>query len=139
MGGFTKIKLEDTTDVAIRHKNNELETLGIPKKYRFYSEFDVRLEYEYYKLGVGNYPDFIFEGVKDYQAFKRKWLAWTHYEIGALHFDCYFGRTGKRAMRQIGKFVFRNQKSIASISGSFDTFIERGMTKKEIKNLNIKQ
>lgn len=139
MGGFTKIKLEDTSEISIRSNNSELAGLGVPKKYRFYSELNVRKEFEYFKRGEGNFPKYIFEGISTYQAFKRKWLEWTDYSIGALHFDCYYGRTSQRAMRLIGKFVYRNQQSIKSVSGSFDTFIERGMTEKEIKNLNIKR
>jgi hypothetical protein len=52
---------------------------------------------------------------------------------GTLQFDCYFGRTSKRAMRKIGRYVAENIEEIKEVDGSFTTFMERGMTKEEIK------
>ena len=52
-------------------------------------------------------------------------------KFGTLSFDCYFGRTSDRAMRNIGRYIGMNAKHIKSTGGSFSTFMERGMTKFE--------
>lgn len=133
MGGWTQINLSEPNEENINIQNAKLEGYGVPKKYRFYTELDIRKEYEYYKLRDGNFPDFLFRGVNTYEGFRKAWLDWTHLKVGGLHFDCYYGRTGKLAMRRIGKYIAENVDLIASVSGSFGTFMERGMTKKEIE------
>lgn len=143
MGGFTQVFLKETNQANIDKHNAKLEVYGVPKKYRFYSEFDVRLEYEFFKVGEGEFPEDLFprDEIKSFVDFKRYWSPSALGEVfvphfGTLQFDCYFGRTSKRAMRAIGKYIADNHSDIDRVSGSFSTFMERGMTKLEREIIN---
>ncbi len=148
MGGFTKFQLKDTSEENIAKHNAKLREFGVTKKYRFYSLVDVRIEYEYFKLGDGNWPEEFFPKrmIKSFEDFQRYWNPKALGEvfvapIGALIFDCYFGRTSKNAMRRIGKYLAENHRDIELATGSYDTFFERGMTRLErqiMKESNIK-
>jgi hypothetical protein len=138
MGGFTKIYLRDNSRENVSTQNARLELMGVPKQYRFYSEDDVILEYESFRIGDGTFPDDQFprEKIKTLEDFKEFWNPKALGEvfapyIGCLSFDCYFGRTSKRAMRLIGKYLVENHDQIDTTGGSFSTFMERGMTKLE--------
>jgi len=148
MGGFTKVVLENKTITNIRKQNEILKELGLAKKYRFYSEDDVRFEYEGFCNNDGSFPEHRFprDEIKSYEDFKKYWNTNVLGEIfvpkfGTLTFDCYFGRTSQNAMRRIAKYVIENHLKIEYVSGSWTTFIERGMSKrqcKKLKELNIK-
>lgn len=148
MGGFTQIVLKDKSRANIDSHNAKLEIAGVPKKYRFYSEGDVIFEYESFKAGQGHFPEHMFpkDKINSLEDFKKYWSSEAVGEVfvppyGALQFDCYFGRTSKKAMRAIGKYVTENHDAIEKVSGSFSTFMERGMTKLEqeiIKDSGIK-
>lgn len=138
MGGFTTIKLKDKTQRNIDTQNARLELCGVPKKYHFYSERDIIFEYEAFKVGVGVFPENQFpkNDIQSLDDFKRYWSAEALGgvfvpEIGSLNFDCYFGRTSKKAMRNIGKYVANNHHAIEKVGGSFIIFMERGMTELE--------
>jgi len=142
MGGFTTVKLKDTSRENIDRQNAKLELFGVAKKYRFYSESDVILEYEAFKVDDGVFPEHQFpkDKINSYEDFKKYWSPEALGEIfcphfGTLNFDCYFGRTSDRAMRNIGKYIAENIDEIEGVSGSFTTFMERGMTKAERKIL----
>jgi hypothetical protein len=148
MGGFTKFQLKDTSEKNISKQNDLLKSYGVPKKYRFYSLEDVLFEYESFKLGAGYYPANLFprDKIKSFEDFQKYWNSKAIGEvfvapIGALVFDCYFGRTSKRAMRNIGRYLSDNHREIESASGSYETFFEDGMTRLErqiMKESNIK-
>jgi hypothetical protein len=138
MGGFTKFQLKDTSEENIAKHNAKLREFGVAKKYRFYSLEDVRIEYEYFKLEDGNWPEEFFpkDKIKSFKDFQKYWNPKALGEvfvapIGALIFDCYFGRTSKNAMRGIGKYLAVNHRDIELATGSYDTFFERGMTRLE--------
>ncbi len=148
MGGFTKFQLKDKSEENIAKHNAKLREFGVSKKYGFYSLEDVRIEYEYFKLGDGNWPENLFpkDKIKSFKDFQKYWSPEALGEvfvapIGALIFDCYFGRTSKNAMRRIGKYLAENHRDIELAEGSYDTFFERGMTRLErqiMKESNIK-
>jgi hypothetical protein len=138
MGGFTTIQLKDVSQENIDAQNDLLKECGVSKKYRFYSENSILKEYEYYKKGDGVYPEHLFptDKINSYSDFKKYWSTEALGEvfvprIGSLQLDCYFGRTSKRAMRNIGKYLGLNPNQIKKVDGSFSTFAERGMTKLE--------
>lgn len=138
MGGFTVFYLKNTSEENIAKQNAKLTALGVPKKYRFYSEGDIMEEYEWFKKEDGVFPEHLFPRAKihSYEQFKCYWNPKAVGEVfvpyvGSLTLDCYFGRTSKRAMRNIGKYLADNHREIKSMSGSYDTFMERGMTKLE--------
>jgi hypothetical protein len=143
MGGFTTIKLKDCSEQNIAANNARMELTKVPKKYRFYSENDIIFEYEAFKAGIGVFRDDLFpkDKIKSLDDFKKYWnpkavgLCFVP-EIGMLTFDCYFGRTSKRAMRKLALYLVDNYKEIESVSGSFSTFMERGMTKLERQLIN---
>ncbi len=148
MGGFTQFKLKNKTPENIAKHNALLISHGVPKKYRFYSELDTMFEYEAFKKGIGAFPEHQFpkDKIKSYNDFKKYWSTKALGEVfvppyGTLQFDCYFGRTSKRAMRNIGKYLVENHESIDSMHGSYETFFERGLTKIErqiLKESSIK-
>lgn len=147
MGGFTSIRLKDTSAKNIRKQNEVLKSYGVAKQYRFYSEDDIKFEYDGFVKGLGYFPEHQFpkDKIKSYKDFKKYWNPKAIGETfcpkkGALTFDCYYGRTSQRALRNIGKYVADNHNLIGEVSGSFSTFIERGMTRIErliIKDSNI--
>jgi len=138
MGGFTVVYLKDRSEANIAKHNKLLAEYNVPKKYRFYSLDDVIFEYESFKANKGVFPpeQFPKDKIKSLDDFQRYWNPRALGEVfapftGSLSFDCYFGRTSKRAMRNIGKYIADNWRDIYAVSGSFDTFMERGMTKLE--------
>ena len=138
MGGFTQVFLKDTSRTNIDSHNAKLEIKKVPQKYRYSSDFDTIIEYEYFKEGKGAFPEDQFpkDKINSLEDFKKYWSPEALGEIfvaptGTLQFDCYFGRTSKRAMRNIGKYLAENSTAIKKVSGSFSTFCERGMTKLE--------
>ena len=140
MGGFTAIYLKDTSEENIMKQNELLRHYGVAKKYGFYSEKDIQFEYDGFCIGTGVFPEHLFpkDKIKSYNDFKRYWSPKALGEcfvpyVGSLTFDCYFGRTSKRAMRGIGKYLADNYHEIKSMDGSFETFFERGMTRLEMK------
>lgn len=142
MGGFTQIFLRDCSEENIARANESLKQAGLRKDMRFYSEADVKLEYEYFARGEGHFPESQFpkDKIKSYKDFTKFWNSKTLGNVfcppfGVLQFDCYFGRTSKRAMRILGRWVAENHHLIEKTSGSFTTFIERGMTKLECQIL----
>jgi len=144
MGGFTSIYLKDTSINNIRKQNEKLREYGVAKKYHFYSDDDIRFEYEAFKNGEGIFPadQFPRDLINTFKDFKKYWSPKALGRIfcpdtGSLNFDCYFGRTSKRAMRNMGKYVYDHAEDIKKVSGSFTTFIERGMTKREREYIEI--
>lgn len=138
MGGFTQVKLKDTSRANIDKHNALLKHYKVPEKYRYYSEYDVIFEYEGFKLGTGVFPERQFprDKIKSLEDFKQYWSSKALGEVfvppyGTLQFDCYFGRTSKRAMRNMGRYIADHVRDIAKTDGSFSTFMERGMTKLE--------
>lgn len=143
MGRFTTIKLKEVDDISIKIENQKLSELKVAKKYRFYSEDDIKLEYDSFKKGKGVFPERLFprDKIKSYDDFKRYWspkklgVVFVP-EIGMLTFDCYFGRTSKRAMHNIARYLLMNIDKIESVSGSYSTFVERcGYSEKKQKIL----
>jgi hypothetical protein len=138
MGGFTTIQLKDISQGNIDTQNALLKECGVCKKYRFYSEKNVKEEYGYYLKGDGVYQEHLFpkDKINSYDDFKKYWNTESVGEVfvpkfGSLQLDCYYGRTSKRAMRGIGRYLGLNPKQIKKVNGSFSTFVERGMTKIE--------
>ena len=132
MGGFTKIVLRDCSQVNIDSQNNKLKKLKVAKQYRFYSEKDVQIEYEFFKKEDGYFPENQFprEKIKSYKDFTKYWSTEALGEvfvpkIGTLTFDCYFGRTSKRAMKVIASYLMCNLSQIKEVDGSYSTFVER--------------
>lgn len=139
MGGYTEIKLKDCSAKNINKHNKALRAMRVAKKYRFYSQKDTKLEYKAFVAGLGAFPENQFprEKINSYKDFRKYW---SHDALGSfcptfgiLSLDCYFGRTSKRALRQLGKYVASIIDEIKTVDGSFITFMERGMTKKENK------
>ena len=140
MGGFTQFKLRDKSQENIDKHNAILDEYKVNKKYRFYSERDVLLEWEAFKANNGTFPEHLFpkDKIKTFENFKKYWSPEAIGEVfcpeyGTLQFDCYFGRTSKRAMRNIGRYLADHHRDIKSMHGSYETFFERGMTKLERK------
>jgi len=138
MGGFTQVYLKDCSYDNILKQNEKLKEYKVAKRYRFASEDDVKFEYNAFVKGLGVFPESQFpkDKIKSYNDFKKYWSTEALGEIfcptfGTLNFDCYFGRTSKRAMRNMGKYIANNVDEIKKTNGSFSTFIERGMTKIE--------
>ena len=138
MGGWTAIRLKDTSRHNIDVHNAKLETLKVNKKYRFYSEYDTIVEYEFFKIGVGAWDERFFpkDKIKSYNDFKKYWSSEALGEVfvpnmGTLTLDVYFGRTPKKTMRKIGKYFMQNIDAIKEVDGSSWTFFERCFTKAE--------
>ncbi len=148
MGGFTEVFLSNISAENIKRQNAKLKEYKVPKRYRFYSEDNVRAEYEAFAKGEGAFPEGQFprNKINSYNDFIKYWNTRAIGAIfcppfGTLTFDCYFGRTSKRAMRNLGKYIADNHNEIKAVDGSFETFMERGMTKLErrvLKESNIK-
>jgi hypothetical protein len=142
MGGYTTIHLKNVTQSNIAIENEKLKLYGIPTKYHFYSLNDVRMEYETFKKGEGYFPEreFSRDKIKTFADFRKCWnnkqLPFFCPKFGTLAFDCYFGRTSIRTMQKIGKYITENLDNFECFSGSFDTFMERGMNQKQIKLFN---
>lgn len=138
MGGLTQIRLKDVSEENIKRQNELLKENKVRKELRFYSIEDVKFEYEAFKKGLGVFPEHLFpkDKINSFEDFQKYWNPKALGEvfvpqIGTLQFDCYFGRTSKRAMRGIGRYLGLNPREIKSVDGSFSTFAERGMTRIE--------
>ncbi len=139
MGGFTQVRLRDCSDENIEKQNAALASYGVCKKYRFQNlRIEQEEEYKYFKKGDGNFPEHLFprNAIFSLEDFRKYWSPKALGEVfvqpsGTLVFDCYFGRTSKRAMRNLGKYIAANISLFKSFDGSFSTFMERGMTKLE--------
>lgn len=138
MGGFTQVFLRDRSEENIKAVNQSLRDAGLRKELRFYSEDETRFEYECFLKNDGYFPEDQFprNEIKSYEDFKKYWNTEKLGAVfvppyGVLQFDCYFGRTSKRAMRILGRWIVDNHRLIEKTSGSFTTFMERGMTKLE--------
>ena len=148
MGGFTQIYLRDKSIENIRKQNAKLKEMGIVKM-NFYSDDDINIEWEAYKNRNGAFPEHLFPiGIKTFEEFKVYWSPEALGEVfcpqtGSLTFDSYFGRTSKRQMNLLRKYLMGydenlrcNINLIEKVSGSFSTFVERGgFTKLEIQML----
>ena len=151
MGGFTTITLKDTSKENIAVQNKKLDEIGLRKNIRFYSEEDVKFEFDFYmqKKKDGTLTKWYGDPLSDpnianqinsYDDFKRFWspeylgAVFVPY-FGQLSFDCYFGRTSDRAMAMIGKYIVENTDQIDSVSGSWSTFLERASLSK--KNFDL--
>lgn len=138
MSGLTQIRLKDVSEENIKRQNELLKENKVRKELRFYSIEDVKFEYEAFKKGLGVFPEHLFpkDKINSFEDFQKYWNPKALGEvfvpqIGTLQFDCYFGRTSKRAMRGIGRYLGLNPREIKSVDGSFSTFAERGMTRIE--------
>lgn len=134
MGGFTEIFLRDKSIENIREQNKKLKAIGVTKM-SFYSDDDIKLEWEAFKNGEGVFSENFFprDKIKTYSDFKKYWSpkalgSCFCPHTGSLNFDCYFGRTSKRQMKLLRKFLMDidTTKEIEKVSGSFSTFVERG-------------
>jgi len=135
MGGFTSIQLQDTSQEHIDQQNAELDALGVAKRYRFYSEKNIRKEWEHYQndgpAARKKYYSQFPQDITSYETFKlwwspKRWGTCFIPEVGMLTFDCYFGRTSKRAMHGIARFLlYTLDGEIKETSGSYSTFVER--------------
>ena len=141
MGGFTQVKLKDTSEENIEKQNEILKAYKVPKWYRFYNlRKEQEIEYEYFKKEEGVFPDHLFpkDKILSLEDFRKYWHPKALGEVfvpysGTLQFDCYFGRTSKRAMHNMGRYIADNIEQFAEFDGSFSTFMERGMTKVQRK------
>jgi len=138
MGGFTQVRLKDTSNKNIKEQNAKLKAYGVKRSIRFYSMADIRFEYDSFVKGIGTFPEHMFpkDKINSFNDFKKYWNPKAIGEvfcphIGTLQFDCYFGRTSKNAMRKLGKYLAANHQEIKAVGGSFTVFMERGMTKSE--------
>lgn len=157
MGGFTQLKLKDTSKENIAKHNKMLDVAKVRKAIRFYSEDDVKLEYDCFVRGVGTFPENQFpkDKIKSYNDFTKYWNPKTLGEVfcppfGTLQFDCYFGRTTNNTMKCIKNYIidtlllFENsgKTPFDCAEGSWSTFLERCSASKlnlELINERIKE
>ena len=132
MAGFTAIYLKDCSQKNIDEQNKKLAAYKVAKQYRFYSLENVRKEYEYFLKGDGYFPEDQFprNKIKSFEDFRKYWSTESLGEVfvpkfGSLTFDCYFGRTSKRAMHNIANYLIDNISLIKGTNGLFSTFVER--------------
>lgn len=136
MGGFTIVYLKDRSEENIKRHNELLKQYKVAKQYHFYSIENVQFEYDSFMKGLGVFPEHLFpkDKINSLSDFCKYWNPIALGEViveytGSMTFDCYFGRTSNRAMRNIGKYIYNHHEDILAVYGSFDTFMERGMTK----------
>jgi len=149
MGGWTEVHLKNKSLANIRKQNALLRQYGVKRALSFYSDDDIQSEFDGFRKGTGHFPEDQFprDKIKSLEDFKeywnpKRWGSSMIPHIGQLSFDCYFGRTSRNAMRNIGRYIADNHNEIESVNGSWSTFVERGMTKREqeiIKGSNIKE
>ena len=139
MGGFTAIFLKDRTERNIKLQNERLAECGVKKCYRFYSQANVRVEYEAYKSGKGYFPTYQFptDQIKSLKDFKKFWntkaVGDTFYpKFGSLTFDCYFGRMSQRQMKAVVKYMKIYVKDIHSVNGRFSSLLEKAATTNDV-------
>jgi hypothetical protein len=148
MGGFTKIKLKDTSEDAIIAANCLLDLYKVSKKYRFYSRRATKEEYTHFLNNNGHYPEHMFprNKIKSYEDFLKYWNPTVCGEcfvphFGTLTFDCYFSRTPAIQMKRIANFLLSNTSTIEKVGGSYETFVERcgkrSHLKKQLLNIQI--
>ena len=140
MGGFTQLKLKDTSTENIAKHNKMLGEAKVRKGIRFYSEDDVRLEWEAYENNEGHFPLEQFPRTKIYsfETFKQYWNTEALGAVfcppfGTLTFDCYFGRTSNNAMKCIKDYIisalllqeYFMKSPFEYASGSWSTYLER--------------
>lgn len=140
MGGFTKIVLKDKSIENIRKHNELLAKAKVRKEIRFYSEDDVKLEYEAFLKGEGAFPEHSFpkDKIKSYKDFTNYWSTEALGEVfvpkfGSLTFDCYFGRTSNNAMKCLKNYIidtlllreYSMDSPFEYADGSWTTFLER--------------
>ena len=141
MGGFTAIYLKDISQENVDQQNQKLAELGAPKRCRFYSEKDIEWEYEGYCKGLGTFKECFFppDQINSLEDFKKFWSPAALGEVfipytGSLTFDSYFGRTSKRRMHAIARWVLLyGEDQIKETSGSYSTFVERSGYKAKTK------
>jgi hypothetical protein len=156
MGGFTELKLKDSSKENIAKHNKMLDEAKVKKGIRFYSEDDVLLEYESFMNYEGVFPAHLFprDKIKNYQDFTKYWsteaLGATFCPpFGTLTFDCYFNRTTANAMKCIKNYIINAlllqeyfmKSPFEYASGSWSTFLERCSVSKlglELINEKIK-
>jgi hypothetical protein len=133
MGGFTEIHLKNKSIENIAYMNEQLALEGVKKSFRFYSDLDIKLEYEAFVRGDGHFPEYQFpvEKINNFKDFKNYWSPEALGrvfcpEIGSLICDCYFGRMSQRAMEKVCRFVALFSSDIEKVSGSWSTLVERG-------------
>jgi len=146
MGGFTTLKLRDTSQENIEQHNQHLDELGVAKRYRFYGMRDVKLEYEAFKAGKGVFREDLFppDKINSFEDFLKYWNPRALGEVfvphfGSLNFDSYFGRTSKRAMHGIARYLLIYGDHIRTTSGSYSTFVERCGYKAKSKQRQLLQ
>lgn len=145
MGGFTTIRLKETSQDSITKANAILDKMKVAKQYRFYSENDVILKYEYYKKGDGNYPEDLFPTgkINSYEDFTKYWSTEALGEtfvpkFGTLTFDCYYGRTSQTTINKLSRFVYNNRNLIGEVDGSYTTFVDKCDLPTKKKDILIK-
>jgi hypothetical protein len=132
MGGFTTLKLRDTSQENIEEHNQHLDELGVAKRYRFYSLNDIKYQYEAFVNGKGVFKECFFppDKINSFEDFLKYWSPRALGEcfvpyMGSLNFDSYFGRTSKRAMHGLARYLLIYGDHIRTTSGSYSTFVER--------------
>ena len=154
MGGFTKLVLKDKSIENIRKHNELLSKAKVRKGIRFYSEDDVRLEYDAFLNNQGVFPEHSFpkDKIKTYNDFTKYWSSEALGEVfvpkfGTLTFDCYFGRTSDNAMKCLKNYIvdtlLLNEYFLDSpfeyASGSWSTYLERcSASKLDLELINEK-
>lgn len=133
MGGFTKLQLKNTSIECIEEHNALLRKHKVKKSFKFYSQKDVELEYQYFLNGEGNFPEDMFpkDKINSYEDFKLYWNPnkWFCPNFGSLKFDCYFNRTTKNEMNCIKNYIIDvlifSECPFEYVSGEFEYFLER--------------
>lgn len=154
MGGFTTLKLKDTSKENIDKHNQMLKDAKVRKALRFYSEDDVRFEYQAFINFEGAFPNDQFprEKIKSYEDFTKYWNTEALGEcfcpeFGTLIFDCYYGRTSKNAMKCLKDYIINalllventGKTPFECANGSWSTFLERcGASKLDLELINEK-
>ncbi len=154
MGGFTKLVLKDKSVENIRKHNELLSKAKVRKGIRFYSDDDVRLEYDAFLNNEGVFPERSFpkDKIKTYNDFTKYWSSEALGEVfvpkfGTLTFDCYFGRTSDNAMKCLKNYIvdtlLLNEYFLDSpfeyASGSWSTYLERcSASKLDLELINEK-
>jgi hypothetical protein len=154
MGGFTKLVLKDKSIENIRKHNELLSKAKVRKGIRFYSDDDVRLEYDAFLNNEGIFPEHSFpkDKIKTYNDFTKYWSSEALGEIfvpkfGTLTFDCYFGRTSDNAMKCLKNYIVDTlllseyflKSPFEYASGSWSTYLERcSASKLDLELINEK-
>ena len=154
MGGFTKLVLKDKSVENIRKHNELLSKAKVRKGIRFYSEDDVRLEYDAFLNNQGVFPEHSFpkDKIKSYDDFTKYWSTEALGEVfvpkfGTLTFDCYFGRTSDNAMKCLKNYIVDTlllseyflDSPFEHASGSWSTYLERcSASKLDLELINEK-